>query len=66
MPVSRFQNNLEIMLFSIFRVFFADFEQSGTDNTSLKYVSICVLMVKSSRTSKELISNLTPKISTNK
>ena len=66
MPVSRFQNNLEIMLFSILRVFFADFEQSGTDNTSLKYVSICVLMVKSSRTSKELISNLTPKISTNK
>ena len=34
--------------YSAYLVFFADFEQSVTNNTSLKYVPACILMVKSS------------------
>ena len=60
-----FQNGLEIMLISILKCFFAAFEQSVTKNTSLKYTLACILMIKSS-SKQELLSNLTPKISTNK
>ena len=42
----RFHDGHEIMLFSILNLF-ADFDQSVTNNTLLKYVSACILMVKS-------------------
>ena len=48
MPMSVFQNGLEIVLFGILIFLLADFEQSVTNNISLKYDLACVLMYKSS------------------